>query len=240
MKAKIDVKKMICVIASVIFTVFFIYLAISHFSNSYLRLGEAFGDLWNSMKYYFFEIFEMDHDTKATVKEYSEIMKWDISIPETPEDAKVDMDNYINLLVDKENVNYYNYTVGVKIGDFARLLLILLPFVVLLVMLIKMLYLRPNHKHGKETIPLIVFKTITKYTYHPVKRVILGYWSFLQENRNILNLWLIIWLMNLNLMSIIVSFVAYYLYFSVSCDILGLYGQFVKLVLDLVWTSSVP
>ena len=87
MKAKIDVKKMICIIASVIFTVFFIYLAISHFSNSYLRLAEAFVDLWNSMKYYFFEIFEMEHDTKATVKDDSEIMKWDVSIRETPDDA---------------------------------------------------------------------------------------------------------------------------------------------------------
>ena len=157
MKAKIDVKKMICIIASVIFTAFFIYLAISHFSNSYLRLAETFVDLWNSMKYYFFEIFEIDHDTLASVKEYSEIMKWDVSIPETPEDAKVDMENYMNLLVDKENVNYYNYTVGVKMGDFARVLLIVLPFIVLLVILIKMLYLRPNHKHGKETIPLKVY-----------------------------------------------------------------------------------
>lgn len=241
MKAKIDVKKIICIIASVIFTVFFIYLAISHFSNSYLRLGETFGDLWNSMKYYFFEIFEIDHDTVASVKEYSEIMKWDISIPETPEDAKVDMDNYMNLLVDKENINYYNYTVGVKMGDFARVLLIVLPFIVLLVILIKMLYLRPNHKHGKETIPLKVFKCIARFTYQPIKHTILTYWQFLQENRNILNLWLIIWLMNLNLMSIIVAFVAYYLYFSVSCDFLGLYGQFVKLILDLeVAVTTVP
>ena len=53
MKAKIDVKKMICIVASVLITIFFIYLAISHFSNSYLRLGETFRDLWNSMKYYF-------------------------------------------------------------------------------------------------------------------------------------------------------------------------------------------
>ena len=233
MKAKIDVKKIICIVASVLITIFFIYLAISQFSNSYLRLGETFRDLWNSMKYYFFEIFEMEHDTKATVKDYSEIMKWDVSIPETPEDAKVDMENYMNLLVDKENLNYYNYTVGVKIGDFARILLIVLPFIVLLCILIKMLYLRPNHKHGKDTIPLKVFKCISKFTYQPIKRVIITYYVFLQENKKILDLWLVIWLMNLNIMSIIVAFVAYYLYFSVSCDILGLYGQFVKLILDL-------
>ena len=245
MKVKKDFKKIICIVASVLITIFFIYLAISHFSNSYLRLGETFGDLWNSMKYYFFEIFEMEHDTKATVKDYSEIMKWDVSIPETPEDAKVDMDNYMNLLVDKENLNYYNYTVGVKIGDFARLLLILLPFGVLLVMLIKMLYLRPNNKYGQETIPLRAFKCIAKFTYQPIKRVVITYWTFLQENKKILDLWLVIWLMNLNLMSIIVAFVAYYLYFSVSCDVLGLYGQLVKFILDLevaiktipVWTA---
>lgn len=110
-------------------------------------------------------------------------MKWDISIPETPEDAKVDMENYMNLLVDKENLNYYNYTVGVKIGDFARILLIVLPFIVLLCILIKMLYLRPNHKHGKDTIPLKVFKCISKFTYQPIKRVIITYYVFLQENK---------------------------------------------------------
>lgn len=94
-------------------------------------------------------------------------------------------------------------TVGVKIGDFARLLLILLPFGVLLVMLIKMLYLRPNNKYGQETIPLTVFKCIAKFTYQPIKRVVITYWTFLQENKKILDLWLVIWLMNLNLMSII-------------------------------------
>ena len=241
MKAKIDVKKIICIVASVLITIFFIYLAISHFSNSYLRLGETFRDLWNSMKYYFFEIFEMEHDTKATVKDYSEIMKWDVSIPETPEDAKVDMEQYMNLLVDKENLNYYNYTVGVKMGDFARILLIVLPFIVLLCILIKMLYLRPNHKHGKETIPLKVFKCIARFTYQPIKRVILTYNEFLQENKKILDLWTVIWLMNLNIMSIIVAFVSYYLYFSVSCDVLGLYGQFVKLILDLeIAVTTIP
>ena len=56
MKVKKDFKKIICIVASVLITIFFIYFAISHFSNSYLRLGETFGDLWNSMKYYFFEI----------------------------------------------------------------------------------------------------------------------------------------------------------------------------------------
>ena len=241
MKAKIDVKKIICIVASVLITIFFIYLAISHFSNSYLRLGETFRDLWNSMKYYFFEIFEMEHDTKATVKDYSEIMKWDVSIPETPEDAKVDMEQYMNLLVDKENLNYYNYTVGVRLSDFARILLIVLPFIVLLCILIKMLYLRPNHKHGKETIPLKMFKCIARFTYQPIKRIILTYNEFLQENKKILDLWTVIWLMNLNIMSIIVAFVSYYLYFSVSCDVLGLYGQFVKLILDLeIAVTTIP
>ena len=78
-------------------------------------------------------------------------------------------------------------------------------------------------------------------TYQPIKHTILTYWQFLQENKNIRNLWIVIWLMNLNLMSIIVGFVAFYLYFAVSFDLGSIYGQIVKLVLDLeVAVKTVP
>ena len=237
-----SVKKICCIAASVLITVVFILLAIFRFSDSYLRLGEAFGDLWSSTKYYALEIFEVEHNTDATVTERSEIMSWENPpIPDTEEEARIEMDKYTALLVDKENINYYRYTVGVKINYIARFLLIVLPLIVLIVIWIKAIYLKPNNKHGEDTIPLKAFKRISKFTYQPIKHTILTYWQFLQENKNIRNLWIVIWLMNLNLMSIIVGFVAFYLYFAVSFDLGSIYGQIVKLVLDLeVAVKTVP
>ena len=63
---------------TVILSLLFILLGVFRFSTSYIRFIEALGDLWNSVKFYFFEIFGIPHITPPTVEQYSEVMKWDI------------------------------------------------------------------------------------------------------------------------------------------------------------------
>jgi hypothetical protein len=70
--------------------------------------------------------------------------------------------------------------------------------------------------------------------YQPIKKFVLGYRQFLEDNLRWKILWLWIWLGNLNFLSIIVSFIAYYLYFSVSFDVASLYPQVVTFAKDLL------
>ena len=84
-------------------TLSFILLAIFVFNKSYLRLGEAFRDLYTSAKYYFCEIFSIEHTTVPTVKDYSKIMLWDIFLPTDFENFKNNFVQYFTLLFSKDN-----------------------------------------------------------------------------------------------------------------------------------------
>ena len=44
---------------TVILSLLFILLGVFRFSTSYIRFIEALGDLWNSVKFYFFEILHV-------------------------------------------------------------------------------------------------------------------------------------------------------------------------------------
>ena len=98
---------------TVILSLLFIFLGVFHFNTSYIRFAEALGDLWNSVKFYFFEIFGVTHITPPTVEKYSEVMKWDIFLPENFESFKQETASYFDLLFSKSNIAAYgDFVVG--------------------------------------------------------------------------------------------------------------------------------
>lgn len=218
---------------TVILSLLFIFLGVFHFSTSYIRFAEATGDLWNSVKIYFFEIFGVVHSVPPTVEEYSEVMKWDIFLPETLQDFKEEAGEYVTMLGDEDNFRSYLSIISDKLEDFAKASAILLPCILLLILAIKRIYEAPNTKHGKDTAPLRAFKWVSRLTYQPVKRWVLSYIAFLKQYTYIPTLWVICWAFNLNLASIIVAFFAYYFYFAVTFRFETMYLQFCKLFIDL-------
>ena len=218
---------------SVVFTITFILLGVFCFNTSYLRFGESLRDLWQSCKFYFFEIFGIEHITIPTVEQYSKVLEWNIFLPSDFEAFKATASDYFALLFNGENFASYWSKVGEIAGNVSRVFVIMLPSILLVVALIKRLYQGTNNDHNKDTLPLRIFKTIAKYTYQPVKTVILSFIMFLQKNRHILNIWIIMWVFHLNFATILVEFIAFYLYFSVSFRFAGIYIQFCKLFIDL-------
>ena len=218
---------------TVILSLLFIFLGVFHFSTSYIRFAEATGDLWNSVKIYFCEIFGVVHSVPPTVEEYSEVMKWDIFLPETLQGFKEEATEYVTMLGDEDNFRSYLSIISDKLEDFAKASAILLPCILLLILAIKRIYEAPNTKHGKDTAPLRAFKWISRLTYQPVKRWVLSYIAFLKQYTYIPTLWAICWAFNLNLASIIVAFFAYYFYFAVTFRFETMYLQFCKLFIDL-------
>lgn len=221
------------IIFSAIVSVGFVLLGIFVFSSSYLRAFEAGGSLINSIKFYFCEIFGIAHNTVPTVNSWSEVIEWDILLPSDFEAFKVSAVQFFELLADKENFIGYWSVVGDKSAVVAKVIAIALPCVLVFVFALKRLYANGNTKHNKDTLPLKAFKSVSRATYQPLKRFVLGYIDFLKQTNCLWICWLMMWAFHLNLVSIVLDFFAYYFYFSVSFDVASIYTQVCKLVIDL-------
>ena len=221
------------IIFSAIVSVGFVLLGIFVFSSSYLRAFEAGGSLINSIKFYFCEIFGIAHNTVPTVNSWSEVIEWDILLPSDFEAFKVSAIRFFELLADKENFIGYWSVVGDKSAVAAKVIAIALPCVLVFVFALKRLYASGNTKHNKDTLPLKAFKSVSRATYQPLKRFVLGYIDFLRHTNWMWISWLVMWTFHLNLVSIVLGFFAYYFYFSVSFDVASIYTQVCKLFIDL-------
>ena len=221
------------IVLSVVLTALFIILGVFCFYTSYLRFGEGMVDLWQSMKFYFYEIFGIEHITIPTVENYSEVLEWNIFLPSDFESFKTTASQYFTLLFTKENFISYLAKVSELMTVWGRVTVLMLPSLVLVFILIKKIYGTSNNNHNRDTVPLKIFKCITKHTYYPVRRFVESFLHFIRENRYIYILWIVIWVFNLNLASIAAEFLAYYFYFCVSFRIETMYVQFCKLFIDL-------
>lgn len=218
---------------TVMLTSVFILLGIFVFRQSYCRVIEALIDLFGGFKYYLCTLFEIETSGLPSVTEYSKVIEWTAILPSDFENFKVNATEYFTTLVSKANFLSWLSMSGNKIGVWAKVITILLPGIVGLFFVIKRLYASGNTKHNVDTVPLRIFKKASAVLYQPVKRFICGYIEFLRKHSGILTLWCVMWIIHLNLASIIIAFFAYYFYFAVSFDVGSIYTQLVKMVLDL-------
>ena len=232
-------------VANIMITVFITLgialLNIFLFSKSWLRLFETFTDFGSSISYYFCMIFGMETKTIPTVNNFSNILDWNGFLPDSSVKVKAYFDEFFRLFFSKENfTSWFN---GVTDGLLVILKIIVLgfPCFILLLILFQKLKARHNNEYNKDTRPLRYFKWIMAKTVTPVIRFIKQYIAFIMSNDWIFTVWCIAVGIMLNLGSIIIAFFAYYFYFAVSFDVLNLWVQFSKLIIDLqVVIKTVP
>jgi hypothetical protein len=94
-------------------------------------------DLWQSCKFYFFEIFGIPHLTIPTVEQFSDVLEWNIFLPSDYEAFKATASDYFALLFNKENFGAYWAMIGEGLGNISRIIVIILPSVLLVIALIK-------------------------------------------------------------------------------------------------------
>lgn len=213
-------------------TACFVLLGAFLFSNSYLRLGETFVDLFNSVKFYFCEIFDISTPVDVSVTMPSDAIIFDTELPSKFEGFKEQFYEFLMLIFDKDNFFAWGEQTLKIIGGTAKISILVLPILMLLIVSIKLMYGKVNNKHNVDTIPLRVFKTISHYSYQPMKHFVVGFVSFLKQYSFVWKIWLLVWIANLNLLSIIVAFFAFYFYFAISFDFGSIYPQVVKLFKD--------
>ena len=221
----------ICVTA--VISVCFILFAIFMFSGSYLRLINSFKDFGLSVGIYFAELFGIEHGIIPTVNDISGISLPQIDLPSTFEGFVECLHQYFSLLINSANfVGWLWHIMGV-IGNCSKVILIILPCMILIGYIIKTLYRRGNNNYGKDTIPLRIFKGMSRVTYQPLKSFMKKYVTFILSRKWILVCWIVLWTANFNLITIVVEFFAYYFYFAITYNFSTLYVQFLKLIGDL-------
>lgn len=226
-------KKRIHISITVLITLAFVLLAIFVFGKSYLRFWETIKDVGNSVVHYFCWIFEIDTDIKPTVNDYSKVLGFETFIPTDFEAFKSEAGDYFSLLCDKENLLMFGELLGQKAKVFVKVLTILLPLLVVLFLIIKRIYEKENNNYDKDTKPLKMFKWLSRHIHEPIRNAVLDYVHFLSGLSPLIKVWVILWLFNLNIVSIVAGFLAYYLYFAVSLEPNTIFVQVVKIFVDM-------
>lgn len=226
-------QKRLNIALTVALTIAFILLGAFVFRVAYCRTNEALIDLYGSFKYYFCVLFGFSVDGIPSVAERSKVLNWDVILPADFETFKANCISFFRLFTSKENFLSWLSETGQKTGKISKIVIIILPCILALWIALKTLYKKHNTKHNIDTLPLRVYKTVTRYTTEPLKRFVRRYAAFVKEHNFIWVIWLVIWVFNLNFATIIIEFFAYYFYFAVSFDFGSIYTQFVKLIIDL-------
>lgn len=226
-------RRILNIILTVLISVCIVLLGVFLFRTSYIRLYEAVKDFGLSIAYYFCEIFGIKHNIVPTVIDGSNTSAPSVNLPSDWGGFQDSTKNYFALLFNGDNFNGWLAHTGDNLIVFAKALVIIIPCIILVVVIIKALYGRENNNYGKDTVPLKVFKFISRWTYQPIKRFIVGCVAFIRSHGWIWKIWLTVIGLHFNLGTIAVEFFAYYFYFASAFDFSTLYGQVVKLFKDL-------
>ena len=211
------------------------------FRESWMRAWEAILDLLRSLGFYFCELFALRHTIVPTVTEKSKIFLLEFRFADNASAFFSDAGAYFSLLF--SGGNFRGFLAGLENGMlvFARVITVAVPTVLLLVLIVRMMYHRPNRNHGRDTLPLRLFRGAMRYTYVPLKRWVLSFRDFLRSHGWLWKLWLFVFFVHLNLVSIVIAFLAFYFYFAVSFDVPSVFVQVYKLVADLqVFFHTIP
>jgi len=220
-------------ILSICITLISIALGIAYFSKSYLRLIESITDLWSAVRYYVYEIIGYSKEIRVSITEYSKVMGKSIFLADDVEEFKQDVLDYLRLLITKDNAIGYVRKTSSSINGIAKLGIVVFPVLCMSMVVLKRMYDTKNTNYNEDTLPLRVYKRLMSKTYEPIRKQVIEYITYLKDRKYILRILTWIWLLNLNLVSILIAGIAYYFYFAVSFDVLGIYVQLRKLIIDL-------
>ena len=210
------------------------------FPNSLPRLAETVRDLIISIAYYFLElIVPSKNPIKPTVVN---MPKWIFAesiwkplelFPLTWEEFKALFQVYWSLLFSKSNFLRFLDSIGDVLYYISRFSLILVPLVLLLILKFKGYVNKRCNERGKTSRQLKRWNKFEVKVVYPVISWIKDFVYFCKINDMYYKAWLVLWLLHFNLLSIIVAFFSFYLYFSAAWDVKSIYTQVLKLLSDL-------
>lgn len=230
---KINYRHWLCIAI----TVAFLAVTAVCFRNSILRLWDSVKDLFFSICFYVDKLFGLNKGIDATVNQipnHTPTAPPAVDFPATEEQFVSKWDLYWQSFVSKASFNGYIDWLGNLIFNIVFIILVVvIPLVLIFHLLLKKYFKTQNNNYNMDSRPLKIFKRFGAKVYVPTKYFCLSFKSFLLENNVYKLIWLVIWAINFNFITIGIEFVSWYLYLTMSFDFGSIFVQLYKLVLDL-------
>lgn len=215
-------------------TVFFLSLIPFLFKIQHLRIWETLIDLYNSFLFYISELFELNLSGDLTILEFSQTgLKMPLNLPNTWEEFVILWEKYCDLFVSKENIENYFVWLSDVLYYISKFLIIIMPIIMVFYIVLQFKSADGNNDYNVDSTPLKKWRYFEKRVYVPIKQWVQGFILFVKENSYYYKAWLWIWAYNFNIISIVIEFIAYYLFIIASMELVTLYIQVLKLLMDL-------
>lgn len=207
-------------------------LAVLLYRFSYSRAWDACRDIAYSLRYYFVFLFTGNR-MPVTV---TQLPEFDLSdfIPFTVEEIQRKLTEMWGIIFNGENFMAYFGAVLDGLRVFTMLLLILLPvFLIAKPVFRNWLIKATNRYRGKQRPSVLRFRRVAEDPFRAVMQWVRDFLRFAISHAY-LAVFLIVWAFNLNVVTILLEFFAFYFYFVMSLDFPALFLQLVKLLIDLI------
>ena len=211
-----------------------VLLAVLRYDLSFRRLIGGVIDLYYSICFYFTELFSPETNTvTATVNELPDIRLEEL-IPWDWDDLARKFKALFPSLFTKEYFMAYMHAIANFVHGLVIGLTIAIPVILFGYMSFNRALNAPaKYSNGEETKPLRIFKKTVRKPFLAVSAWIYGFLQYAKGHKLVtVMVWL--WVFNLNIATIIIEFIAYYLYFAAAFDLLSLFVQLLKLFVDLI------
>ena len=202
------------------------------FPNSLPRLAETVRDIFTSLAYYVVGLFTREENPiYATV---TDIQSWKFCdqiweplkiLPYTWEEFQELWAAYWEVFFTKENFESYFTYLGDVFFYLSRFMLIVLPLVIALILKMNGYKDKYCTERNLESKQLKSFKRFQFKCIYPVIAWCKDFVTFLKENSVYTSTWLVLWCLHFNVFSMIIAFIAYYLYFVASWDLISLFTK---------------
>ncbi len=212
-------------------------LAVFKCDLAYIRLFRNVKDLFFSLWCYICKVFLKIETTTPGIAEIhkvdlSKILPFDIDV------FVAKFEYYWDYFFSYKNFLNYCMFVFTYFALIISVLSVLIPIFLLIVTMIKRSYLTKGDESEryKETKQLIWFKERAEPVIAAVINYIKSYFRFLgeKENRIYVKAFVIIWLFNLNIVTIAIGIIAYYFYFISVFSFTSFPIALIKLLIDVV------
>ena len=201
------------------------------YNAAVFRFAESLKALWFSVVFYFCQFFDKEVEVTVTALPDVRVLKY----------LPWDLDEFFRKLRDMWelvfDVNVFMSFIGnllMKIDDISMLILLLLPLVLLLPILFTKIILNLNNNHGEKSKLVIFFEDKVIDTFSLLKNCISEIFEYFWSRKYFKISFIVIWLLNFNVLTVCAEFLAWYFYFCFSFDVLNIFIQVFKLLLDLV------
>ncbi len=203
------------------------------YKASVIRFIDAVKDFGLSVSYYFCAFFDKEITVTVTDMPSLDILDY---LPYDFDELFRRLKDMWGVIFDGECLKAFLVKVALFLSNLSIYIMLLLPVLLLSVILGKSALLSPNDdKHGENT------KALNRFTGKPLSlirravNVFKELWQTFVNTKWLLYPISIVWLLNLNILTIAFEVLAYYFYFAMSQDITNiLTTQIFKLLLDFV------